>query len=164
MPVALFVGRFQPLHLGHLFALKKLFERFDRIVIGIGSVQESNTSRNPFSFEERKEMLERTLRGYEGRYEILGLPDFLDDAEWRDYCLRRASFDVVVGSEWVGRCFQGVKPFLRPRKLRPKLYNGTRIRELIASGKEWEHLVPREVVSYLKEMGGEERVRRLFGR
>lgn len=56
---ALFIGRFQPFHSGHLDAIKQISE--DEIIIGVGSSQYSGTEDNPHSFEERKKMIERSL-------------------------------------------------------------------------------------------------------
>ena len=49
---ALFIGRFQPFHSGHVDAIKQISEK--EIIIGIGSSQYSGTDDNPYSFEERK--------------------------------------------------------------------------------------------------------------
>jgi nicotinamide-nucleotide adenylyltransferase len=49
---ALFIGRFQPLHLGHLDALKQISK--EEIIIGIGSSQYSGTKENPYNFEQEK--------------------------------------------------------------------------------------------------------------
>lgn len=45
---ALFVGRFQPFHLGHLKVIKDILKKNDFIVIAIGSSDEKNTDKNPF--------------------------------------------------------------------------------------------------------------------
>ena len=50
---ALYIGRFQPFHKGHLKILQKLAKKYDEIIIGIGSSQYSNTLENPFTSEER---------------------------------------------------------------------------------------------------------------
>jgi len=58
---AIFIGRFQPFHKGHLKAIKWILERKNEILIVIRSIQEFSMEENPFSFNERKEMLERTF-------------------------------------------------------------------------------------------------------
>lgn len=160
MRVAFFPGRFQPFHLGHLNAIEKAMEKFDKLIIGIGSIQEKNTPHNPFSFRERKRMIEKVLKKYKGKYRIIGIPDFPDDEEWTKFCLKKAKFDVVItGNEWTKKCFEGIKEVLEPHWLKPKVYNATKIRRLIKKGKRWEHLVPEEVGKIIKEIGGEERIR-----
>jgi nicotinamide-nucleotide adenylyltransferase len=160
--VAFFVGRFQPFHKGHFFALEQTFKEFSKVIIGIGSINIID-EKNPFTFEERKKMIKEALKKFKGKYEIVGIPDFFDDLKWRDYCLEKANFDVVItGSDWVKRCFKGIKPIVKPKFLKPKKYNGTRIRELIGKNKKWENLVPETVVKYIKKIKGEERIRKLI--
>jgi cytidyltransferase-like protein len=99
--IALFIGRFQPFHKGHLFALRQALKKFDKVIIGIGSINVLN-EKNPFTFEERKRMIKESLKNFKGKYKIIGIPDFPDDLEWKNYCLKKANFDVVVtGSAWV---------------------------------------------------------------
>ncbi|MEM3079801.1 MAG: adenylyltransferase/cytidyltransferase family protein, partial [Thermoproteota archaeon] len=49
----LFIGRFQPFHLGHLKAVEYIINRVDEVIIGIGSAQYSHTLENPFTAGER---------------------------------------------------------------------------------------------------------------
>ena len=59
----LFIGRFQPFHLGHLSVVKDIVARNDvgEIIIGVGSSQYDNTEENPYSYEIREEMINRIL-------------------------------------------------------------------------------------------------------
>ncbi|MEK6857287.1 MAG: adenylyltransferase/cytidyltransferase family protein, partial [Nanoarchaeota archaeon] len=43
MKTGLFIGRFQPLHKGHVEVMKTLAETLDKLVIAIGSSNKSNT-------------------------------------------------------------------------------------------------------------------------
>ena len=54
----LFLGRFQPFHLGHLDVIKQALKMVDELVIVIGSAQYSHTFENPFTDSEREEMIE----------------------------------------------------------------------------------------------------------
>ncbi len=56
--VALFIGRFQPFHKGHLFSLNKCFEIAEKVIVGVGSSQESGTENNPWDYQTRKMMVE----------------------------------------------------------------------------------------------------------
>ena len=58
----LFIGRFQPFHKGHLKTVLSLAKKEGIIKIVIGSKQLSFEKRNPFTFEERKEMIEKSLK------------------------------------------------------------------------------------------------------
>ena len=56
--IALMVGRFQPLHNGHLRDIKLMLQENDTVIIGIGSYQLTERSkRNPFLPAERYKML-----------------------------------------------------------------------------------------------------------
>ncbi|MEM4160841.1 MAG: nicotinamide-nucleotide adenylyltransferase, partial [Thermoplasmata archaeon] len=59
---ALFVGRFQPLHHGHLKVVNFVLNRCEELILGIGSAQYSHTPENPFSAGERFEMLTAVLK------------------------------------------------------------------------------------------------------
>ena len=59
---ALFIGRFQPFHKGHLKIIQQASETYDQILVGIGSSQYSHTVDNPFTAEERTEMIEWSSR------------------------------------------------------------------------------------------------------
>ncbi|MEM5790920.1 MAG: nicotinamide-nucleotide adenylyltransferase [Candidatus Aenigmatarchaeota archaeon] len=156
---ALFIGRFQPFHQGHLHAIKKAMKKFD-LIIAIGSSDKFNTKSNPFSFEERKKMIEACLGS---KVKIMDAEDKRSDEEWAEYLMKKVEFDVVIsGSEWIKKCFEGKKEILNPDFLQPNKYNGTKIREKIAKGKEWGHLVPPKVRKIIKEINGEERIRELY--
>ena len=58
---ALFVGRFQPFHFGHLHAIKKILEESEELLIVVGSAQMSHEPDNPFTAGERLEMIGKTL-------------------------------------------------------------------------------------------------------
>ena len=74
MKTALFIGRFQPFHIGHLKVIKWILKKYDKVIIVIGTSQESNTDKNPFSIEERKEMINKTLKTENiEKYEIIDI-------------------------------------------------------------------------------------------
>lgn len=55
------IGRFQIPHVGHQKLLEKAAAVADNIVVIIGSVGQPKTPKNPFSFEERKRMIQEIL-------------------------------------------------------------------------------------------------------
>ncbi|RJS79268.1 nicotinamide-nucleotide adenylyltransferase, partial [Candidatus Bathyarchaeota archaeon] len=57
----LFVGRFQPFHLGHSAAIKYALKNVDELVIVIGSAQYSHRKENPFTAGERLVMVRKAL-------------------------------------------------------------------------------------------------------
>ncbi len=150
---ALFVCRLQPMHKGHLHAIKKILEKYDSVLIAIGSSQASRERSNPFSFDERKEMLEAVLKNEKllKRCDIVGIPDVNDDAEWRRL-VEKYGFDIVVtGNEWTKRCLSSDYIIEDPDFLEPEKLNATRIRNLIRQNRDWEDLVPGEVFKFVSE-------------
>jgi nicotinamide-nucleotide adenylyltransferase len=95
---ALFIGRFQPFHKGHLKIIKHFENKYDKIIIGVGSAQYSNTFKNPFSYEERKEMIKLCLDTVNIKnYKIIKIPDIHNPPKWVDYLLGIYSdFDAVI--------------------------------------------------------------------
>ena len=52
-----FIGRFQPLHNAHVEIIRKAGELAEKVIIVVGSANQPRTFKNPFSFEERKELI-----------------------------------------------------------------------------------------------------------
>nr|AIE95863.1 Nicotinamide mononucleotide adenylyltransferase [uncultured marine thaumarchaeote AD1000_70_G10] len=63
MKVGILIGRFQPLHKGHVNAIEFARDNSERLFVIVGSAEKSNQERNPFSFEERKRMIGLALKG-----------------------------------------------------------------------------------------------------
>ena len=85
--VGLYIGRFQPFHKGHKSIVEAALKQCDKLIIGIGSSQEIRTKRNPFSYEEREQMILRSFFAEElySRIIIIPIPDrteYSDDASW----------------------------------------------------------------------------------
>lgn len=59
--LAVFIGRFQPFHDGHLKVLREAQQVADRVLILVGSSNRARDTRNPFTYEERKAMIANTL-------------------------------------------------------------------------------------------------------
>jgi len=53
-----FIGRFQPFHNGHKAVIEAALEQAKEVVIVVGSSFAARNIRNPFTFEERKAMIE----------------------------------------------------------------------------------------------------------
>lgn len=85
----LLVGRFQMLHLGHQRMIDRAAECCRQVGILIGSSDESGTFRNPFSYELRKELLEKV---YGSRISVSPLPDIHvgNVPAWGEYVLDTA--------------------------------------------------------------------------
>lgn len=88
---AVFIGRFQPFHLGHKRVIDEALKMAKKVIIVIGSARAARNIRNPFTFEERKDMIEVvfpeetqfTYKGNGRRIEIVGIPDYpYDENKW----------------------------------------------------------------------------------
>ena len=162
MKRGLFIGRFQPFHLGHLQDIKNALEEVDELVIGVGSSNEKHTKENPFTVEERIEMIDLVLPNNDIRgYTVNPIPDFHDDKKWVDYVETVVpKFDIVyTGNKWTERCFKGKYKVKRVDML--KGVSSTIIRNRIITNKNWEELVPKDVVGYINGIKGVERVKRV---
>lgn len=50
MTIGVFIGRFQPIHDGHVSALKQAASRCERLVILVGSADACSSIKNPWTF------------------------------------------------------------------------------------------------------------------
>lgn len=72
-----FIGRFQPLHLGHQYVITEALKQARRVIILIGSSKQPKTLRNPWSFNERKQFIK--LAFVPEDYQRLSIAPLLDD-------------------------------------------------------------------------------------
>jgi nicotinamide-nucleotide adenylyltransferase len=163
---ALFIGRFQPFHNGHaeIIAFAKDYDP----VIAIGSAYQSLSYENPFSAGERHEMVQRALAdlGRDAGACIVPVADINRHGVYARHVMDLVPpFDVVISNNAVIREIfsrEGYEVIATPAFER-ETFKGTVIRERMASGESWGHLVPPAVARYVRDIGGVERVRRLAG-
>jgi len=163
----LFVGRFQPFHLGHLSVVKEVLKEVDELIIVVGSAQYSHRVGSPFTTGERIVMIRKALdeAGIDyRRIWIVPVPDIHIHMVWvsavEGYTPR---FDVVYSNEPLTRRLfieagYEVKPI---RFHKRKVYSATEIRERMLKGENWEELVPKSVAEFIKQIGGVERLKDL---
>lgn len=88
--VGLICGRFQTFHIGHESLVETGLKLCDRVLILIGSAQESGTERNPYDVNTRTEML-KAIYGYEPNILIHSIPDLSNEndirPEWGRYLM-----------------------------------------------------------------------------
>lgn len=80
-----FVGRFQPLHVGHTHIIDEALSQVDTLIVVIGSSTSARTVKNPFTFAERRHVIEQAYRHEcaTGRLMIVGVgDDAADDRAW----------------------------------------------------------------------------------
>lgn len=157
---ALFIGRFQPFHNGHLMVIKDILKESEKITIVIGGPAKPD-GRNPFSFEERERMVRLAMKS-EGitTYEIRKVADVMNDDEWNGKIRRLGKFDVAYSrNPWVICCLKKIGISVKRHKFYERYKNcGREIRKRIVEGKEWKNLVPPEVYEYIKKINGEKRI------
>jgi nicotinamide-nucleotide adenylyltransferase len=163
----LYVGRFQPFHLGHLSVVKKILEEVDEAVIVIGSAQYSHELANPFTAGERLVMVRRALEEAKidgNRVWIVPVPDVRLHMMWvsalEGYTPK---FQVVFSNEpLTHRLF--MEAGYKVKKVEfydRKVYSSTQIREKMIRDESWEKLIPKSVAAFIKEIDGINRLKDL---
>ncbi|MFA6528268.1 MAG: nicotinamide-nucleotide adenylyltransferase [Candidatus Gracilibacteria bacterium] len=166
MHTGLFIGRFQPFHLGHLDALKQALAENDRVIIGVGSAEENYTEDNPFTAGERFEMIESALSQEKiarEKYIIIPIRNIQNFSLWASHVkLLCPTFETLyTGSHMVKELFARHAPDIKIRDLKfNKKICATEIRTQILKGnKSWEKLVPKAITEYLKKHKAQARLK-----
>lgn len=70
------IGRFQPFHIGHMHLIDRALQHCENLILVIGSINEPRNLYNPFTFQERSEMIMNSF-GYHDRQRlhIVGVED-----------------------------------------------------------------------------------------
>jgi len=163
----LFVGRFQPFHLGHLNAIKDVLREVKELVIVVGSAQYSHRINDPFTAGERLIMVRRALEETKIDYSqvwIVPVPDVHLHMMWVSAVEGYTPpFDVVYSNEpLTRRLFMEAGYEVKAIRFHErKLYSSTEIRERMLKGEKWEELVPESVAAFIKEIDGVNRLRDL---
>ncbi|EKD78367.1 MAG: hypothetical protein ACD_41C00362G0003 [uncultured bacterium] len=134
-----FVGRFQPLHNGHV----SVIQQYTDLVIAIGSSQYSRSADNPLNFAERLWCLQQVTTA-----PIVAVPDIHDDAHWVEHLLNivytvTPTVDgVISGNAHVQRLCQAAGVTVIP--IVPTLpIDATALRQLIRQHNPiWKQYVP----------------------
>src|SRR3954447_25228920 len=59
-----FIGRFQPLHNGHVHVINRALSSGAKVIVLVGSANVACSPRNPFTYDERRDMiLDAAARG-----------------------------------------------------------------------------------------------------
>ena len=95
------LGRFQPFHNGHEHLVLEALEVFQEVTIAIGSAQEEWTTDNPFSFQERKEMIESwaTENSLSQRIIVVGIDDINDPPNWVEHASNAHGRGTLITSD-----------------------------------------------------------------
>ncbi|MEM0456612.1 MAG: nicotinamide-nucleotide adenylyltransferase [Nitrososphaerota archaeon] len=162
---ALFIGRFQPIHIGHVEAIKHILSENDELIIVVGSAQYSHTFDNPFTAGERIEMIRMALEeaGVDlRRVLIIPVPDVGSHSIWVAHVKSLApSFQTVyTNNPLVTQLFKEAGYEVKPINMfrRDELI-ATRIRKMMVGDEEWRALVPKSVAQFIEKVEGVKRLK-----
>lgn len=165
--LGLFLGRFQPLHFGHLSAINQGLEYCDQIILMIGSANRNFDLKNPLTIEERMQLINTMIKQEKLEKRIHTLTTINDNPnnlEWVDTMIKSVSqFDIVIGNNNLVsvltqyRGFAQYKPILTKRQK----HQGTIIRHAIMEYRTWKDLVPNYTHDLLESFNFEQRLRDL---
>lgn len=80
---AIYIGRFEPIHHAHLALLRQALESARQVIVVIGSAWQARSPRNPFTWQERADMLRQALPEAErARLQLLPVRDYYDEPVW----------------------------------------------------------------------------------
>lgn len=100
MKYSAFIGRMQLPHNGQLQIIKKALEETDALIVVLGSSFKSRTPKNPFTWEERADMIKLSLGdliGKEGeRIHFIPMRDYYDDDKWA-FEVKKAVLSITNG-------------------------------------------------------------------
>lgn len=82
---AVFIGRFQPFHLGHAALLQQALAIAPTCVVVIGSAFQARSPKNPWSWQERAEMFRLALpEADRPRLKFLPVRDYYNEERWTE--------------------------------------------------------------------------------
>jgi len=160
--IALFIGRFQPLHRGHVSIIKQLTKKYDLIKIAIGSSQHYHTAENPFTATERRTMINKTLKSEKiQNTKIYFVPDLNDNDRWISHLKKRVGkFDTIYSGNSL------VQRLARERNIPTKkikhLYriSATKIRNEVCKNKDVKKYLHPQTITALKKINGFRRIKK----
>ncbi len=158
----LYLGRFQPYHLGHHEVLKQITKEVDEIIIGIGSAQKSHEIENPFTAGERVLMVSSALEEFDIKHYVIPIEDIQRNSLWVShvnsmvppYEIAYTNNPLVI--ELLSEA--GIRVKQSPLFKRNS-HSGTEIRRRMLKGDKWEHFVPEKVVEIIREIDGVNRLK-----
>lgn len=165
---AVFIGRFQPFHNGHLLVVQGMTKVCGRIIIGISSSQESGTAESPFTAVERRDMIQRSLQAKDlipkNDIMFIEIPDLPgDDAGWAKKIIELCDgpvHQIWTGNESVKKSFEGTGVEIKMIREVPGI-SATEVRKRIKEGGDWKSLVPGEVAATIESIEGVARIKSL---
>jgi nicotinamide-nucleotide adenylyltransferase len=162
----LMIGRYQPFHLGHLSLAEQILSECEELVIALGSPEASFTFNDPFTAGERITMVHESLkkRGLQlPSCYIIPVPNSDNNYTWFESIRSMIPKvkTVYSGNQFVQLLLPKTVNVKSPSFVKYKIFNGTRIRNLIVRNGNWQDLVPTPVALFIKEIDGVSRLKKL---
>ena len=173
------IGRFSPFHFGHAAVLKQALKTSKLVIMLIGSSGLARSIKNPFTFEERRAMIEawKSQYGVQGDLVILPLHDhpnndtgWIGEVQWKvkkaltEYCVFNDTIITDIHltgcqrdhSTWYLNAFPQWKQDLREKHAVPSLsdLSATAVRKLLFTKlnvAELNKYVPQTTLSFLTD-------------
>lgn len=168
---ALFIGRFQPFHKGHLDALTKIIKENDLTYVGIGSTDENEQELNPFTCAERYEMIELALTNAQiplEKFRIIPVPNIANFTLWPQHIETYIPpFEkIYTGSPIVAQLFTDYNrklktPYEIVRIEKTLPVSATKIRAQILSDGNWEEMVSQTTAKLIRQWNGIQRIKQI---
>lgn len=100
--VGVLIGRFQPIHVGHIHLIQNALDKCDKLILIIGSDSEIRTTKNPFLTCERIDMIKLCFTVDKlDKIIICPLRDFNDDKKWAN-AVNKIVSDNSLTSDTIG--------------------------------------------------------------
>lgn len=166
----LFIGRFQPLHNGHINSIKYCLNKVDELVIVIGSADKSFEFKNPFTAGERLEMIREAIcneikKETLQKIFLIPVPDIGTHRLWTynvDLLVPRYSI-VFTNDQFTTMLFKEREiEIIHPELINREKLSATEVRFRIANDKNWKELVSSSTVKIIEELNGIERIKTII--
>ena len=153
---ALFIGRFQPPHKGHLEAINYLASKYSQVTVAIGSSKKSRQEKNPFTFSERKFLLKKVI-GKNPKVKITSIPDNNSNQEWIKNIQKRfkkENYIICSKNLLVNKLLKKVGyKFDTLNYINRKNLKATNIRDKIRKNQNYDKNISKELKSWMKIKG-----------
>ena len=96
---AVYIGRFQPFHQGHLACVREGLAIADKLIILVGSVNQPRSQKNPWNYKERHRMIRAALNQKQQPIYITGVRDYNHDLHWAKAIKKAVNKIANIGNE-----------------------------------------------------------------
>jgi len=96
------LGRFQPFHMGHEFLVNSALDlagEGDEVIVAVGSAAKGWEPDNPWTFEERKQMISSWAQDLDAKLDVVGIEDINDPSNWVEHASKIHGEGILVTSD-----------------------------------------------------------------